>query len=573
MRKKRLAAGIALALAIMVSTASFGAPVRSERPIPFPDVDVEIRNIIMLIPDGLDNNATSLARWLKSYDSETGHVDNSVALNMDELVSGIVRSYWTDGDIIGGIADSAPAATSLATGHLTMNRFLGVTADSVPVASILDAARLMGKSTGLIATSNLQHATPGGFSSHHNERGHYDIIVDQQVHKNIDVVLSAGYRFMIPPEQTMFGHISVTGDRQDDRNLIDTLESRGVEVIFTRDEMLQASDGPLWGFFHPHALAYEIDRVYNRPDEPSLAEMTNVALEILSQNDEGFFLMVEGSKIDWAGHDNCVVGMVHDTLAFDDAVGVALDFAKECGQTMIVISPDHATGGITMGDWVTSPASRYPLDPLATFLAPIARAQLSAEGIAERLNADFSNLEELIKTYWGIYDATEEELAAIMETVDDSPRATTGHPTQTVRRLANIMNTRAYIGWTTNGHTGNDGILYTWLPGDQRIVGFFSTTCVARMMERAWNVDLSEFSNYLFNDAAAAFTAMGATVELNDEVRSAAVMTVTICDNVLLVPQNRNYVFLNDVKHYFDGVMVLSEGVFYVPQSVIDLLK
>jgi len=512
---------------------------------------MEIRNIIFMIPDGMDDAAVNMARWWIAYDRETHTADTSVWLNVDELASGRIRAYWGDpaNNIIGPIADSAPAATSMATGHKTLNNFIGVTPDETPVATILQAARHLGKSTGLIATSNVQHATPAGFSAHVSHRGRFDIIGEQQVYGNIDVMLGGGYQFL-------------TTHRQDGENLLDSLAARGVTVIHTREEMLAVTEGPLWGLFAPNAMAYDIDKQMNHPYQPSLAEMTSTALQILSRNETGFFLMVEGSKIDWSGHANEPVAHITDIVAFDKAVGVALEFARGRNDTMILIAADHATGGPTLGDRATS--TTYDDDLIDVFFRTISGAQLTGEGLFARLNENRSNVVELVSRYWGISDLTADEITAVVNAANDWDGKVA---------LGYIMSPRAHIGWTTYGHTGNDVTLWSFLPGDNRITGTLNNTDLAVITTRAWGICLGELTAMLFNDAAAIFESRGATIVLVDELPSSAVMLAVRGNDVIVIPQNKDYVFFNGGRVNFYGqVMVFNNGTFFVPQGVLDLL-
>ncbi|MCL1993281.1 MAG: alkaline phosphatase [Spirochaetes bacterium] len=537
-------------LTTLLLTASAINVSANERPLftPFTtDINfpnIEIRNIIFMIPDGMDANGVTIARWLKAFEPNTGYVDLSARLRMDEIISGKIRSYWTDGVIIGGIADSAPAATSMATGYLTNNRFLGVTHYARPVANVLQAAQFLGKSTGLIATSNIQHATPAGFSAHHVERNRYDIIGEQQVYGNIDVVLGAGLQFMAPPF------------RQDGENLIDSLVERGYQFVTTREEMLEVTEGRLWGLFAPHFMLNEIDR-HLMPDQPSLAEMTETAISLLSQNENGFFLMVEGSKIDWAAHGNEPVALMSEILAFDEAVGVALDFARQCGRTMILIASDHGTGGVTMGNRQTT--GTYHSDPLSRFIAPLARASGSFESVFFMTAQNSDIFPQVMYSVFGIDDLSDEELAALQSAAGGyiAMRETVG----------TILSARINIGWTSGGHVGNDPTFYSFLPGNQRLVGLFSLTDMARMVEIAWNVDLSEVTALLFNDAQTVFEARGATLSIDDTTPSGAVMTVSRGGDVLLVPENKDYVYFNGGRVYF-SINVFSAGRFFVNREM-----
>ena len=510
----------------------------------------EIKNIIIMIPDGMGMEGLALARWAASYDIVSGRIDPGVSLALDGLASGLVRTHWTDGVIIGGITDSAPAANTYATGVKTNDNFVGVTYNSVPAATILEAAQLIGKSTGLIATSNIQHATPANFSSHTVNRRFYDVIAEQQVYNGIDVVFGGGSLFLEPEY------------RNDDEELVDIILGLGYRYITTRDEMTAVTNAPVWGMFAPFALAYDIDREYLAPEEPTLAEMTAKAIELLSQNDDGFFLIVEGSKIDWAAHANDPVALVSDILAFDAAVSVALEFAEKSQNTMLLIMSDHGTGGISIGNAETNRS--YSEVAVNIFVEPLARAKLTGEGIGQMLYEDRSNLFEVLQTYFGITDLTDEEIERITETPPDLLGAAVGMN----GTVGPMISKRAGIGWTTTGHTGGDVVLFTYLPGDERITGVIDNTDIAKICADAWNIDLESISRDFFNNATAAFDAMGAAIEITEKV-----MTVNHNGNVLVIYANKNYVFINDEKITLPSITVQIEDIFYIHVNVLELLN
>lgn len=154
--------------------------------------------------------------------------------------------------------------------------------------------------------------------------------------------------------------------------------------------MLRSTSQKMWGAFSQGAMAYEMDRNTTRPEEPSLAEMTQKAIQTLSKDQDGFFLMVEGSKIDWAAHANDPVGIISDVLALDDAVKKALDFAKKDKNTLVVAVTDHGNSGISIGSSKTN--STYDKINISTFINPLKKATLTTEGALSLLNTDRSNL-------------------------------------------------------------------------------------------------------------------------------------------------------------------------------------
>lgn len=231
------------------------------------------------------------------------------------------------------VTDSAAAATALATGHKTNNGMISMSPDGTILKTILEAARDAGKATGIVATSTITHATPAGFSSHLKDREGEQEIAVQQVGNRINVILGGGLANFVPKE--------VKGSyRKDSRDLIAEAEKAGYNVIQKKED-LPAAQGPyLLGLF-------KMDCLETKDDEPSLADMTAKAIEILSADEDGFLLMVEGSQVDWACHGNNQDYFIRQMQELDAAVKAALDFASKRKDVLIVVTADHETGGLS----------------------------------------------------------------------------------------------------------------------------------------------------------------------------------------------------------------------------------
>lgn len=508
-----------------------------------------VKNIIVMIPDGTSVDDLALSRWYKSYDATSGKVDTNVSLALDEMASGQVRTYWKHKDGVGPITDSAPAGTALATGNKSSDKFVGVTTESVPVASILEAAKQIGKATGVVATSNVQHATPATFSSHFNNRGKYDILAEQQAYNGLDVMLGGGSDYLQAPY------------RKDGENIIEEIKKMGYQYITTKDEMKAVSKGKLWGMFAKDAMAYSMDIQETASTQPTLADMTAKSIELLSQDKDGFFLMVEGSKVDWAAHANDPIGIISEVLAFDDAVKVALDYAKKNQNTMVLSVSDHGNGGLTIGDSATT--STYSSDPLSKFIAPLKKAALTGEGLEAKLNEGRTNIADVMSKYYGINDLTQEETAAVKG-------AKAGEMNYTVGPM---ISKRAHIGWTTGGHTGEDITLFSYLPGGNHITGMMDNTDIPKICAASWGLDLAKVTEGLFVEAESAFKAKGATVTADTKVQAGGKMTVQKGKTTIVIHENKNYVLNGSEKFMLNSVVVNQDGKFYVPKSVIDLVK
>ncbi|MDN4078602.1 alkaline phosphatase [Paenibacillus polymyxa] len=526
---------VAALLATMMLTVSGGTAMAVEK-------DTTIKNVIILIPDGMANDATALARWYKGS-----------SLTLDSMASGMVRTHSADAPI----ADSAPAGTAFATGHKSHTGYVGVLPDEAtmpgqqpiaagdakkPVASILEASKLAGKSTGIVATSEIMHATPADFTAHYPDRKNYDALSMQQAYNGVDVVLGGGGKFLEP------------AGRKDGQDLIAQIKDQGYDFVTTPEGLKNSTSSKLWGSFSPEALAYDLDRDASK--EPSLAEMTTKAIDVLSKNDKGFFLMVEGSKVDWAAHANDPTGIISDVLSFDDAVKVALDYAKQNQNTVVVAVTDHGNGGLTIGSSDTT--SNYDKTPLASFIDPLKKAKLTGEGLESKLNADRSNIKEVLSTYFGITDLTDEEVKTIKDAKEGSMNYAVGP----------IISKRANIGWTTGGHTGGDVVLYTYAPNGDRPSGVIDNTDVNKYMTRVLGLDLDTVSKQLFVPAKAAFEAKGAKFTADTKV-----ITVTKGSNKLELPVYKNIATLNGKNSTLNGVVVFNGVDYFVPQQAIDLIQ
>ncbi|MBA1335550.1 MAG: Alkaline phosphatase [Firmicutes bacterium] len=507
-----------------------------------------IKNVILLIPDGMNVSAVTLARWYQ--DGEP--------LAMDELACGLVRTYNSNTPI----ADSAPAGSAMATGYKSESPFIATMPSTSgmpgtipvyeedmkkPAATVLEAAKLKGMATGIVSTSNVQHATPADFTSHYPDRNAYEILAEQQVYQNIDVVLGAGSQYLD------------AANRKDKEDLIQVIREMGYDYVTSKAQMKASNSSKIWGMFASSAMAYEFDR--DAAVEPSLAEMTQKAIEVLSKNKKGFFLMVEGSKIDWAAHANDPIGVISDVLAYDAAVKVALDYAKENGDTIVISVSDHGTGGLSIGDASTSKG--YDKIPLSEFISPLKKAVLTGEGLESKFNADRSNIVEVMDAYYGITDLTEEEIRAIKETKAGSMNYTVGP----------MISKRAHIGWTTTGHTGEEVVLYVYSPDGDRPTGVIENTDIANYIERKLKLNLAEANSKLFVAARNAFEAKGASVQWNNDDPENPVIIVMKDENVLKLPVYKNIAELNGEVVIMNGLTLFNGEKVFVPQEAVDLIK
>lgn len=271
------------------------------------------KNVILLIGDGM-----SVTQVYAGLTANGGHLflDNFKQIGFSKTQS--ANKYVTD---------SGAGGTAVATGKKANNSSVGVDSANVPVPSIIEIAKRNGLATGIVVTTDITDATPADFIAHVPSRDMSDEIAEAFTKSNIDVFIGAGRN-----------HFT---DRKDGRNLLAELSAKGYQICDTITEIEHIKEGKIAGLLTEQ-------RVGKRGDQ--LAKTTEATLNILKKNPKGFFLMVEGSKIDDGGHDNNIQYVVEEMLDFDKAVGRALEFASQNKETLIVVTADHETGGLTLVD-------------------------------------------------------------------------------------------------------------------------------------------------------------------------------------------------------------------------------
>ena len=284
--------------------------------------EAPVRNLIYLIGDGMGLSHVSMLMLEEGYDATSFSRAQNVAL---------ITTYSANNRV----TDSAAAGTALATGYKTDNGMLGVLPDSTAVESMMADAIRAGMPAGVVATSILQHATPGAFYAHVPYRRQYQRISDQLAESELTVAFGGGLKYAEKSEKKG----GVSG--------IDRLRERGFLVLTDPGQLDTLSGGPAMGFFAEGHLPKMLD---GRGD--FLEKATRKALDILSQEaaarDKGFILMVEGSQIDLRAHDNDARGVLAEMRDFDRAVAAAMDFADRNPGTLVVVTADHETGGLSI---------------------------------------------------------------------------------------------------------------------------------------------------------------------------------------------------------------------------------
>jgi alkaline phosphatase len=275
------------------------------------------KNVILLIGDGM-----GVSHIYAGITSNLGqmYIQNFKKIGFQTTYS--ASDYTTD---------SAASGTALATGSKTYNGAIGVNTDRVVVENIREKCEKQGMATGVVATASITHATPAAFVAHQPQRSMYEAIAADFLNTNIDVFIGGGYKHF--------------AERKDGKNLVDELKEKGYQVETEMKKIAKTKKGKLAGLVSSeHPTTIEDGR------GDMLIKATETAINILDDDPDGFFLMVEGSQIDWAGHQHNTSYLVTETHDFDKAIGKALAFAAKNKETLVIVTADHETGGFAINN-------------------------------------------------------------------------------------------------------------------------------------------------------------------------------------------------------------------------------
>ncbi|CAG8187528.1 unnamed protein product [Penicillium olsonii] len=457
------------------------------------------RNVIFMVSDGMGPTSLSLTRSFRQY-KEDLPIDDILVLDQHYIGTSRTRSSSSL------VTDSAAGATAFSCGRKSYNSAISVTPDHAPCGTVLEAAALAGYKTGLVVTTRLTDATPACFAAHANLRSYEDLIAAQEVGEHplgrvVDLMLGGGRCHFLPKSQ----HGSCRGD---DHDLIDVAGKNGFGYIDDRAgfDSLKGGDNvslPLLGLFAGGDIPYEIDRRTQNDVYPSLEEMTRTALKALSKatedSEQGFFIMIEGSRIDHAGHGNDPAAQVHEVLAYDKAFAAALEFVENDSTPGVIVSTsDHETGGLAAARQLHKTYPEYLWLP-----SVLDKASHSGEYLAARLSEYLSGSgkdgkdstkkdwvrKNLVKDGLGITDSTDAEIEALI------------HPEPGVGPsyvFADMISRRAQVGWSTHGHSGVDVNIYASSSKDAwPLVGNNENTDVGAFLADYLDLDVNNVTKLL----------------------------------------------------------------------------
>jgi alkaline phosphatase len=508
-----------------------------------------IKNVVFMVPDGTSISNLALARWYQIYKNS----DQTTRLAIDSLICGVVKTHSSNAPI----GDSAPTMSAYMTGYLSQANFISMyppkDADNDlshidsersydPCVTVMEAARIVkNKAIGLVFTCEFPHATPAGTSAHWYDRRDYTTLQEQMVHNAIDVLIGGGAGLLTQEQETFLTNADYEVFREGRDDL---------------DKFKNTNAMKLWALFGNKSMANDWDR--DSTKQPSLAEMTNKALTLLSKNEQGFFLMVEGSKIDWACHQNDPSGILSEMLAFDAAVKEVIKFAKNNGETLVVICPDHGNGGVSIGNSRSN--GNYNDLSLKELMDPLAKCTKTSEYIAEYLtNMPKDSIQPIIQRYWGFSNISADTIEMINKDIN--------------KMIVKVLQSRTYIGFTTQGHTGEDVFLAIYHPQNNRLTGLVTAVEINRYLCDVIGID---YLDGLTNEYYCPVTDVFKEKDFLIEPSSGGILKITPRNDektTLVIKANSNQVLRNEqiFQTKTPAIYVDKNNTWYISRECLGL--
>ena len=392
------------------------------------------KNMIIMVGDGMGPAYTSAYRYYQN-NPDTEEIEQTV---FDRLLVGMASTYPARQS--GYVTDSAASATALATGVKSFNGAISVDVNKRPLTSIMQIAKARGMAIGVAVTSQVNHATPAAFLAHNESRRNYDEIAQSYLSSDADVILGGGQKYF-------------------SEDLLTQFKAKGYQHIDDFSQLENLNQGKVLGLFADVQLPWVIDQ----QDSTQLSLLTQKALDLLSQNDKGFVLLVEGSLIDWAGHNNDIATAMSEMHGFANAIEVVEQFVRANPDTLMVVTADHNTGGLSIGA-----NGEYAWDT-----ALLQGIKASPASIAEQAIA-IDNWQTQLKQTLG-FEVNKDELQRLSNARMQGKAAFE-------TSLKQVIDSRSFTGWTTSGHTGGDVQVFAAGPAADLFKGNQDNTDIAEKM-------------------------------------------------------------------------------------------
>lgn len=427
------------------------------------------RNVIFLVADGMNVGTLSLAEQVSRYGEGRHSNWTNLYLNKDIRVVHALQETRSENALV---TDSAAAGSSWGCGRRIPNGKINMTGDNEPLRPLGVIAKEGGKAVGLVSTCRITHATPASFAANVASRNMEDTIAEQYLERGIDVLLGGGLKQFSAET------------RGDNKDLVALYQQNGYTVVTDRKDIatLPSDSQKILGLFAKDHLPYSVDRQNNEElteGVPTLGELMQLALEKLNQHKEGFFLHVEGGRVDHAGHANDAAGILFDQMAFDECIAIAEAFQAKNPDTLVIITTDHGTGGCNINgeghDYLNSQDG----------VLSIRNHKVSYErfgSLLYQVNGQ-ADLEELLATHYSLTPTADEmgELYERMESLREK-----GYYDRTASQILNpYLRGRIAVNWTTQNHTGELVELCAWGPGSEQVMSYMENWQMHNVVRQA----------------------------------------------------------------------------------------
>lgn len=460
MKKLLSAVSIIIALSACQSTdnsatnATLTGNNKQEAPLP--------KNIIMVIADGMGPAYTTSYRYFNDNPA-TEMVEETV---FDRLLVGSASTY--PAKVSGVVTDSAAGATALSTGYKTYNGAIALDVNKKNVETVLEFAKQQGKKTGVVVTSQINHATPASYLAHNESRNNYNAIADSYIDDGIkaDVYLGGGWQYFL----------------RNDRNLINEFKASGFQYIDHYDALANLKKNtPVIGLFDNKGLPSANDD--KNPHRLSI--MTKAAVKQL-ENSQGYFMLVEASQVDWAGHSNDIATAMAEMSDLAKTMEYLEAYVKANPETLLILTADHSTGGLTVGahgkyEWHPEILRTMKSSPM-TIAKSIAINNITKQGLSDLLNFDVTDHEV---TQIKAAKRLAIEKLALYKDLNKEIKSETRKPNINAiisKAIKHVIDIRTNTGWTSGGHTAIDVPVHALGNSSEMFDGKMDNTDIAKQI-------------------------------------------------------------------------------------------
>ena len=471
-----------------------------------PSTSPHIKNIILLIGDGMGPSHLGLLETYLHF-SNPDHPHTSAFSRLAKESSNhlsLTHPYQAL------VVDSACSASQLATGKPCLSETLGLDHDQQPALTILERAKRLGKSTGLVSDTRITHATPAAFAAHQKHRSLESEVAQDLINNQVDVLLSGGLSFFLPQDHTQLSPavqqqiqqagLTLSSKRTDQHNLLFQAHTQGYQLALTAQELHNTEVLPVLGLFQNSVMPDAISIQQNQ-QRPTLKQMTEKALSLLEKNEQGFFLMVEAGQIDWTAHNNDAGALLHELLQFDDVLNSVLSWVETRNDTLLIVTADHETGGFGFSyhqQQQPDLKQQVPLD----FVSPDVLKQLYQQSkgsyailadtyqYSDQLSEQASYFAQEVKQHLSITLTTEQATAILSSDFSDYDPFYVYHAEKPLNKLAAFIAKERGIVWSTGTHTAAPVPVFIRYPNTPikipRLRGILTHPQLGEFMHELW---------------------------------------------------------------------------------------